>query len=119
MKSFLKRSAAKFKYSFEGLFHGLYHDKSIRLQGLIALVVIAACLTLSLKLYEWILVLAMILLVLAAEFINSTIEALCDKLYPDYHAEAKKIKDYAAAAVLLISLLAAIVGIAVIGGKLF
>lgn len=118
MKLFLKRAVAKFKYSFQGLFHGLSHDKSIRLQGCIALAVVLFCLPLSLKSYEWVLILSVILLVLSAEFINSAVEALCDKLYPGYHKEAKKIKDYTAAAVLLISMIAALVGILVIGGKL-
>lgn len=119
MKSFLKRTIAKFKYSFQGLVHGLSYDKSIQIQGCIGLAVVLFCLFLSLKGYEWVLILSMILLVLAAEFINSTVEALCDKLYPTYHKEAKKIKDYAAAAVLLISMIAALVAILVIGGKLF
>lgn len=119
MKSFLKRSIAKFRYAFEGLGHGLLHDRSIRIQAVIGASVIVLCLPLSLYPYEWVLILSMILLVLAAEFMNSAVEALCDKIYPDYHIQAKKIKDYAAAAVLLISMIAALVGILVIGGKLF
>ena len=82
------------------------------------MLVICVCLCLSLSLVEWLAVLAMILLVLSAEFINSALEELCDSCYPQYDVRAKKIKDYSAAAVLLISVLAALVGIYVIGGKL-
>ena len=119
MKSFLKRSIAKFQYAFQGLRHGLGKDRSIQTQAMIGAVVIIGCIPFSLYIYEWILILSMILLVLAAEFLNSAIETLCDKLYPEYHPEAKKTKDYAAAAVLLISMIAAVIGIYVIGGKLF
>lgn len=119
MKSFLKRIIAKFQYAFQGLGHGLFHDRSIRTQAIIAAFVLALCAFLPLYIYEWVIILSVILLVIAAEFINSAAEALCDKLYPHYHKQAKMIKDYAAAAVLLISMLAAIVGIYVIGGKLF
>lgn len=118
MKSFLKRSVHKFRYAFAGLWDGLRHDRSILMQACIAVAVIIVCAWLSLSLAEWLAVAAMILLVLSAEFINSAIEELCDHCYPQYDVRAKKIKDYSAAAVLLVSILAALVGIYVIGGKL-
>lgn len=119
MRSFLKKYVNKFRYAFQGLFHGLFHDSSIRLQALIGGTVILGCLFFQLNWLEWTIILAMILLVIAAEFINSTLEELCDVLFPVYDVRAKKIKDYAAAAVLLLGLLAAIVGIYIIGGKLW
>ena len=119
MKSFLKKYINKFKYAFDGLYAGLRHDRSIALQGLIALAVIAVCGWLRLSWLELMVIIAMILLVLGAEFINSAMEELCDALYPEYDVRAKKIKDYAAAAVLLFAILAAVVGLTVIGGKLF
>lgn len=119
MKSFLKKSIVKFTYALQGVKHGLLHDKSIRIQAVIGGFVVLVCLLLSLSFYEWIMILSMILLVLGAEFMNSAMEELCDRLYPEYDIRAKKIKDYSAAAVLFISGIAALVGIAVIGGKLF
>lgn len=119
MKSFLKKYVHKFRYAFQGLFHGLCYDHSILLQALIGAVVIVWCLFLSLSWLEWTIILSMILLVLAAEFVNSTIEELCDVLFPAYDPRAKKIKDYAAAAVLLISGIAAMSGLYIIGGALW
>ena len=64
-------------------------------------------------------IILMIALVIAFEFINSAVETITDKISPEYSLEAKKIKDYAAAAVLVISIAAAISGIIIIGGKIY
>ncbi len=117
MKSFLKKYVDKFTHAFCGLFHGLRHDRSITLQFLNGAGVIAVCCCLKLSVLEWVVIMAMILMVISAEFINSALEECCDKLFPQYDERAKKIKDYSAAAVLLLSILAAMVGIYVIGGK--
>lgn len=119
MISFLKKHLVKFKYAFAGLLHGLFRDKSIALQALIGICVLIVCLFLSLSIVEWICICIMILLVLAVEFINSAIEHIVDFISPQYHKQAKIIKDYAAAAVLLISMIAALVGLYIIGGHLF
>ena len=119
MKSFLKKYINKFYYAWCGLIDGMLHDDSIRLQIIIAFAVIIVCMFLSLSAWEWVLILAMILLVCAMEWMNSALEELCDAMFPTYDKRAKKIKDYAATAVLLVSLLAAVVGIYVIGGKLW
>lgn len=119
MKSFLKKYVHKFKYAIAGLFDGILHDHSIALQATLGLLVIIVCAFLSLSWYEWVIILAMILLVLSAEFINSCIEGIVDIICISYDERAKRIKDYGAAMVLLISLLAAIVGLTIIGGKLF
>ncbi len=119
MKSFLKRYVDKFAHAICGLFHGLWHDRSITLQFFNGICVILICACLRLRPHEWVIIMAMILMVISAEFINSALEECCDKLFPQYDERAKKIKDYSAAAVLLLSILAALVGIYVIGGKLW
>lgn len=117
MKLFLK-IINKFSYAFQGLKEGILHDKSIQLQVLLGSVVVLVCLPLALSLMEWVIIVAMILLVLAAEFLNSALEELVDIVCPTYDIRAKRIKDFGAAMVLLISMLAAVVGLYIIGGKL-
>ncbi len=116
---FLKKYKNKFQYALQGLWYGSTHDRSIQLHTLIAFFVIGICIPLRLSAWEWCFIIGAILLVLAFELVNSAIEGIVDFISPDYHKEAKKIKDYAAGSVLLISLLAAIVGIYIIGGKLW
>lgn len=67
---------------------------------------------------EWIAVSIVIGAVLAAEAINSAIEALADLVSPEYNAAIKKTKDLAAGAVLITAIAAAIVGFIIFLPKL-
>ena len=57
-------------------------------------------------------------LVLAAEAVNSAIEALADVVSPDYNEGIKRTKDLAAGAVLLLAMTAAMVGLIIFIPKL-
>lgn len=119
MISFLKKYANKFRYAFAGLAHGLRHDHSIALQAVLGAVVLVFCACLNLNAMEWCVILLVTGAVIALEYINSALETIVDMVSPQYSEGAKKAKDYAAAAVLVMSLAAAAVGILIIGGKLF
>lgn len=118
MLSFLKKYRNKFVYAFQGLFHGILNDNSIRIQCCIGVIVLALCTFLSLSCMEWVIILLVIGLIVTFEFINSAVEHIVDYISPTYSEQAKIIKDYTAAAVLVMSIVAAAVGILIIGGKL-
>ncbi|CAN5449020.1 diacylglycerol kinase family protein [soil metagenome] len=59
---------------------------------------------------EWIVLILCIGMVLGAEALNTAIEELTNLVSPEYHEQAGKVKDLAAGAVLIISLMAAIIG---------
>lgn len=76
----------------------------------------AACVTLAgwligLSSTEWIAIVFAIGSVLAAEAVNSSIEALADLVSPEYNEAIKRTKDLAAGAVLILAISAAIVGL--------
>ena len=56
--------------------------------------------------------------VLAGETINTTVESIVDLLSPEWHERAKIAKDVSAAAVLILSLTALIVGLLILGPPL-
>jgi diacylglycerol kinase len=58
-------------------------------------------------------------LVLGAEALNTAIELVVDMAQPEWHALARDAKDVAAASVLLASVGAAVVGLWVLGPKLW
>lgn len=60
---------------------------------------------------EWIAVCMCIGMVLSAEAVNSSIEALADLVSPEYNEAIKKTKDLAAGAVLILAITAAIIGL--------
>jgi len=59
----------------------------------------------------WALIILCIALVVAAELINSAIEALADRLHPDIHPAIGKVKDMLAGMVLVISMAALLVAL--------
>ena len=67
---------------------------------------------------EWACVILSMGLVLAAEIMNTAIEALVNLLEPQVREEARQAKDFAAGSVLVTSLTAALVGAVVLGKAL-
>jgi len=59
---------------------------------------------------EWIIIILIIGIVLAAEALNTAIEYIVDIVSPEYNQKAGEIKDMAAGAVLLISISAIVAG---------
>lgn len=84
---------------------------------MMTLVIVLASL-LHVSLMEWCLLLILFGMVLAAELINTAIEAVVDLATPGKHPLAKLAKDTAAGAVLVTALIAAIVGLIILGPKL-
>ena len=66
----------------------------------------------------WALIILSIALVLAAELINSAVEALSDHLHPDIHPSIGKVKDMLAGMVLVVSIAAAIIALLAIFASL-
>jgi diacylglycerol kinase len=99
----------KFKPAFDGLFFGLFHDKSIRLQACFALAALVFSAFCGLDAIEWCFVISAVFAVLIAEVFNTAIEKTVDYISLQRDPRAKLIKDLSAAAVLLASLYALII----------
>ena len=94
----------RFKYAFQGLFYAFTCDRSILFH----------C-----SLNEWMMLIFAIGLVWFSEIINSCIERCVDYISLEHTEQAKHIKDMAAGAVFIISMLAACIGLYVFLPKLF
>lgn len=68
---------------------------------------------------EWLFIITAVFLVLITETLNSAIEYTVDLITGDYHILARYAKDIAAAAVLLASIYAVIVGMIILLPYLF
>jgi undecaprenol kinase len=90
----------------------------VRIHALIAAVVVVAGIVLRFSLVSWALVALAIGLVVAAELLNTAVEAVVDLVSPQDHPSAKRAKDVAAAGVLVASLVALATGIFVLIGTL-
>lgn len=84
------------------------HNARIHVVALVGVVVAGVCLNLAVG--EWLLVVVVSGMVLAAEAFNSAIEALADRMTRDHDPLIGRAKDLAAGGVLLTALAAALVG---------
>lgn len=105
----------KFMHAFHGL-NNAFHDTSVVLQLLIGSCVIVFGLFYGFTVLEWVLILCVILLVVGAEIFNTAIEILCNKVEYKQDPLIRQVKDLGAAAVLVMSMIAVVIGLAILKG---
>jgi undecaprenol kinase len=107
-QSFFRRLS----FALAGLGHALRSEQSARIQLGAFVVVILGLLFLRPGPFWWALVLLASAGVFAAELFNTAVEHLADHLHPEIHPQIRVVKDCAAAAVLIASLGAVAVAVA-------
>jgi len=100
---------AAFANSFKGLLYFIKHERNGRIQMGATILVLIAAAVLHASSIEWLVILLCIGAVLSLEMLNSAIEKLCDMVHKDYHPTIKIIKDVAAGAVLLASIISVVI----------
>jgi diacylglycerol kinase (ATP) len=107
-QGFLRR----FGYARSGIAVAFRRERSMRTHGAaVVAVVIFLTLTGAPALW-WALIGLAVGLVLVAEMANTAIETLADRLHPGQHPEIGVVKDVAAGAVLVATIVAIVVGVA-------
>lgn len=105
------RFIRSFQHAFAGLFYGLKHNQNLRIHFGVAILVIIASILFRVNAFEMGILGVMILLVLSAEMVNTSIEQMADLITREHREEAKIAKDVAAGMVLVSALGSIIVGI--------
>lgn len=101
---------SSFRYAFAGLRYLLWTQRNAKIHSAIGLAAAMLGLLLGLDRYEWLALLLTIAGVLAAEGVNTAVEAAVDLASPGYHPLAKIAKDVGAGTVLLTAIAAVLVG---------
>jgi len=107
MKTFFKSVV----FALTGIKQFFSRDRNGQIQVVIGITAIVLGFTVSLPPFQWLLVLFCIGLVISLEMINSAIERYCDLVTTDFHPGIKVIKDVAAGAVLVASIMSLIIGL--------
>jgi len=107
----VKSLFSSFSSAVTGLKYTFNHEQNFRLQVFLACVVLVATFIFPLKVWEVILVILLVVAVLAMELLNTALEYFADLLKPRLHHYVSVIKDIMAAAVLITSLGALIIGL--------
>ena len=103
--------ASSFRYAFAGVRYLLWTQRNAKIHSAIGLAAIALGMLLGIDRYEWLALLLTITIVIAAEGVNTALEAVVDLASPEYHALAKIAKDVGAGTVLITAIAAVIVGL--------
>ena len=108
-----------FSYAWQGLVAALKSELNLRIHfGITVLVVIAGC-YFKITHREWVVLVIAMGFVISLELVNTAIENLTDLITTDNDPLAGKVKDIAAAAVLIASLAAAIAGLIIFSNYIF
>jgi diacylglycerol kinase (ATP) len=106
-----------FRWSMKGLRAAWRHEASFRLEAMLAVVLVPLGLWLGEGGVEKLLLVLGPLLVLSAELLNSAIEAVVDKVSPEFNELAGRAKDMGSAAVFVLLVLVAVSWALILGPR--
>jgi diacylglycerol kinase (ATP) len=107
-KSGLMRIFKAFTYSMHGFKSAWQNEHAFRQELVLVVVGVIVALLLPVPAYEKVALIAVLIVVLIVELMNSAIEAVVDRVSLERHSLSKNAKDYGSAAVLLTLLIAAL-----------
>jgi diacylglycerol kinase len=110
--------SSKFRDAFRGMKAGVRGQSTFFVHFFVAAAVVAAGVVLSVHLYEWCLLALCIAGVMAAEMFNSALESMAKAITHQSHPHLGNSLDIAAAAVLVASIGASIVGTIIFARRL-
>jgi diacylglycerol kinase (ATP) len=110
---------ASFRHAFAGWWYVLRTQHNAWIHAVASVAILGVALWAQLERLEWALLILTVALVWVAEFVNTAVETLVDLASPEMHPLAKIAKDIAAASVLIAALAAVIVGLLLLGPKLW
>lgn len=100
-KSGLRRIFAAFFYSMDGFKSAWQQEHAFRQELLLVVAGTLTALFLPVSAFEKLMLIAVLILVLIVELLNSAIEAVVDRVSLERHALSKNAKDFGSAAVFL------------------
>ncbi|MBX2856830.1 MAG: diacylglycerol kinase [Rhodobacteraceae bacterium] len=112
----MRRFFLSFKYAWHGLREAWRSELNFRVELCLGMAAVVLALALGVSLTPVLLACG---LVLSAELFNSAIEAVVDLASPEQHPLAKRAKDFGAAAVLIASITAGLMGLFHLGPPLW
>jgi diacylglycerol kinase len=101
---------ASFGYAFAGLGYLLRTQRNARIHTLVGTCAITLGLFLPLARWEWLALLLTCAMVIAAEGVNTAVEATVDLVTSSHHPLAKVAKDVAAGTVLFCAIMSVVIG---------
>lgn len=114
----IKKTLDSFNNAINGIIDTVRTERNMRIHLIAALGVLIACFCFDISKVEFLILTLTISMVIAAELVNTSIEAAIDMTTNYYHPLAKVAKNAAAGAVLITAINALVVGYVIFGDKL-
>jgi diacylglycerol kinase (ATP) len=108
-----------FLFAIQGFRTAVRTERNIKVMIGGGIGAIVAGFLVGLDLLSWAIVLVCCGVVISAELLNTAVETVVDLVSPEFHPLAGRAKDIAAAAVWILSVLVAVVGIIVFANAIF
>ena len=109
----IKKRIKSFTYAFAGLRLLFREEHNARIHAVAAMLAVAAGVILHIAPLEWVAVLTVTGMVIAAEILNTSLERTADFVKQERDDRKRDIKDLGAAAVLVCAITAALVGLVI------
>ena len=106
----IKDRLRSFRYAWNGLKIAWKEEHNFRVHLMAACLAIVCGFLLTVSHYEWLAIIFSIGFVFVCELLNTALENLADFVCPERHPRIKRVKDIAAAAVMLSSITALLIG---------
>lgn len=100
-------------FAVNGLKTLIKEEHNFRIHMVAASCAVLSGILLKITLIEWLIITLVIGIVLILEIINTSIEGIANLISPGFNPQIKKIKDIAAAGVLISSIIAVVIGLLV------
>lgn len=110
-KGGLLRIGRAFRNTLGGFREGLTTEAAIKQEAALAVIALPVSFFVASNLWIWVALMGSLVLLLAAEFLNTAIERLCNHLHPEKHEAIKVTKDLASAGVFCVIALTALIWI--------
>ncbi|MGD9263844.1 MAG: diacylglycerol kinase, partial [Methyloceanibacter sp.] len=102
-----------------GFREGLATEAAIKQEAALAVIALPVSILIADNLWIWAALMGSIVLLLAAEFLNTAIERLCNHVHPERHEAIKVTKDLASAGVFCVIAITAMVWILAVVDRFF
>lgn len=109
----MRKVHRSFKNATSGIWIALKEQRNLKFHFLAALGAITLSLIFEITSLEWLIVILTIGLVISLELTNTAIEEIVNSFTEDAHPAAKKAKDVAAGAVLVVAITALVIGLTI------
>lgn len=114
----IRKMLRSFRYALQGIHTLFRNENNARFHLLAAVTALLMGIYFRIRPWEWAAVTLCIFGVLSAEALNTALEKLCDRLFPERDPAVGAVKDLAAAAVLFAAAGSVIIGLLVFGRRL-